>query len=109
MPPKGKKRTRNVAVDEGMHEPKNPVANASYIVFKDSKVHIFYSNDLASTPPGWFCLGNKDNECQACVHGLAALPWWTDECVMNHVNFMAPAVIVAYNLFMNAVDHMDQC
>jgi len=31
-----------------------------------------------------------------------------DECKLNREKFDAPAIVVAYNLFMNAVDRMDQ-
>jgi hypothetical protein len=89
-------------------EPNNPVPNAGYIIFKDRKTVVFYSNDLASTPPEWFCLGKDREDCIACVHGLAPLPRWTDDSVMNRCVFQVPAVVVAYNLFMNAVDRMDQ-
>jgi hypothetical protein len=42
------------------------------------------------------------------VNGLAKLYRWTDDCLLYRKVFMAPAVVVAYNLFMNSVDRMDQ-
>ena len=55
-------------------ELRNPVNNAGYIVYKDRKTVIFYSNDVVSMPPEWFCLRNSQEDCIACVHGLAPLP-----------------------------------
>ena len=84
------------------------VNNARYIIFKDWKMVIFYTNDLASMPPEWYCLVNNRKDCIDCVHGLAPLPCWTDDSVMQHRMFYAPAPVLGYNLMMNGVDHMDQ-
>jgi hypothetical protein len=55
-----------------------------------------------------FCLGNDRQDCVDCVHGLVPLPHWTDDSVMNQEMFLAPAPVMAYNMFMNSVDCMDQ-
>jgi hypothetical protein len=55
-----------------------------------------------------FAIGNDNVDAICCVHGLAPLHRWTDECKINHEKFDAPAIVVAYNLFMNAIDRMDQ-
>ncbi len=78
-----------------------------YIVFKDSKVVIFYSNDLAETPQEPM-LESNDARAVTCVHGLAKLFRWTGDQLLHRKIFMVPAVIVAYNKFMNGVDRMDQ-
>jgi hypothetical protein len=53
-------------------------------------------------------IGNADEHAIHCVNGLAKLHRWTDDSMLHRRVFMAPATIVAYNLFMNAVDRMDQ-
>jgi hypothetical protein len=55
-----------------------------------------------------FAIGIDKVDAICCVHGLAPLHRWTDECKINREKFDAPANVVAYNLFMNAVDRMDQ-
>ena len=45
---------------------------AGYIVFKDSKVGIFYSNDLQSTPSAPTLDANNE-EAIKCIHGLAKI------------------------------------
>jgi hypothetical protein len=82
--------------------------NCGYVVFKDRKDAVFYTNDLAATPNELVVIGNDDDHAIHCVNGLAKLHRWTDDCMLNRTVFMAPALIVAYNLFMNAVDRMDQ-
>jgi hypothetical protein len=82
--------------------------NCGYIVFKDRRDVIFYTNDLAGTPQELVVIGNADEHAIHCVNGLAKLHRWTDDSMLHRRVFMAPATIVAYNLFMNAVDRMDQ-
>ena len=43
-----------------------------YIVFKDSKVVLFYSNDLVQTPPEPILLHHDERAVQ-CVGGLAKI------------------------------------
>jgi hypothetical protein len=81
--------------------------NAGYVVWKDSKVVIFYTNDLASTPSR-AVLDGTDQEAIDCVHGLAPVWRWTGTETMNRSMFMVPAIIVAYNKYMNGVDRLDQ-
>jgi len=47
--------------------------NAGYIVYHDSKVVIFYSNDLDGTPSAPI-LNQDSEEAIKCVRGLAPLP-----------------------------------
>jgi hypothetical protein len=80
---------------------------AGYIVWKDRKLVIFYTNNLAATPTRAIINGDND-EAIACVHGLATLFCWIGTEKMHHTQFDVPATIVAYNLFMNLVDRLDQ-
>jgi hypothetical protein len=80
---------------------------AGYIVFKDSKVVIFYTNDLFEMPPEPL-LQCTDERAVKCVHGLAKISRWTGIEMLHRTDFFVPAPIVAYNMFMNGVDRMDQ-
>jgi hypothetical protein len=83
------------------------VQQAGYIVWKDSKVTIFYSNDLKFMPSSPILEG-ADLEAVECVHGLAELECWTGSENLHCTKFNVPTTIVAYNIFMNSVDCMDQ-
>jgi hypothetical protein len=88
--------------------PLDQVANNSgFIIFKDSKVVVFYSNDLFETPPE-AVLHGSDERAVNCVHGLSTISRWTGTEVLHRTDFFVPAPIVAYNKFMNRVDRMDQ-
>ena len=70
-----------------------------YILFKDKKVVVFYTNDLAETP-------RQDVEGSSeftlkCVHGLAPLQRWIGNEAMTRTTLQVLCSIVAYNLFMN--------
>ena len=55
--------------------------NAGYIVFKDKKVVVFYTNDLASTPSKPILFG-EDEEAVKAVDGVGYIFRWTgDESV----------------------------
>jgi hypothetical protein len=88
-----------------------PLSNAAdrvgYIVFKDSKVVIFYSNDLVENPEEPILL-STDERAVRCVGGLARISRWTGAEVLHRTDFMVAAPVVAYNMFMNGVDRMDQ-
>jgi hypothetical protein len=73
---------------------------AGYIVFKNAKVVVFYTNDLLENPPEPILRGS-DERAIKCIHGLAKISHWT-------IDFFVPAPIVAYGMFMNGVDRMDQ-
>jgi hypothetical protein len=85
----------------------NPAKNCGYIVFKDSKIVLFYTNDLVEDPPEPVLLGS-DERAVKCVHGLAKLSHWTGTEVVNRSDFFVAVPIVMYNMFMNGVDRMDQ-
>ena len=81
--------------------------NAGYIVWKDKKIVIFYTNDLASSPSVPI-LDGSEPEARSAVHGLAILSRWTGKEIFHRTLFSVPSPIVAYNMFMNSVDRMDQ-
>ena len=47
-------------------------------------------------------------EAMKCVHGLIQIERWMKGESMHCTSFMALAVVVAHNFFMNGVDRMDQ-
>jgi hypothetical protein len=65
----------------------NPAKNCGYIVFKDSKIVLFYTNDLVEDPPEPVLLGS-DERAVKCVHGLAKLSHWTGTEVVNRSDFL---------------------
>ena len=81
--------------------------NAGYILLKDSKVVIFYSNDLAGTATEAI-LTSSSAEAIALVHGLAKLYRWTGAEMLQRMSFDVPAIIIAYNTYMSTVNWMDQ-
>jgi hypothetical protein len=85
----------------------NIADRSGYIVFKDSKVVIFYTNDLLQNPSEPILLGTDDRAHQ-CVGGLAKISRWTGVENLHRTEFYVAAPIVAYNMFMNGVDRMDQ-
>ena len=87
--------------------PKGDLAeNAGFLVKKDSKVVIFYCNCLKLTPPAEITIGN-DEEAIKCVNGMGTIQRWTGKETMHRTNLSVPAIIVAYNNYMNSVDRMD--
>lgn len=87
--------------------PMTIAATAGYIIFRGKLTVTFYTNDLAGTPFQGVLRGDSAEAIWLC-HGLAPLRRWTGEQVMHRKTFQVPAVIVAYNLFMNGVDRVDQ-
>jgi hypothetical protein len=80
---------------------------AGYIVWVDSKLVIFYSNILQSTPLKPI-LDGHDEEVIACVRGLGKLHRWVGNEIMHCTCFKVPSIIVAYNAFMSGADCLDQ-
>jgi hypothetical protein len=79
---------------------------AGCIVWKDTQV-FFYTNNLCDTPSRAI-LDMDNDDAFHCVHGLAPVQRWTGSESLHCTTFMVPAIIVAYNMFMNSVDRMDQ-
>lgn len=81
--------------------------HAGYIVFKDKKVVLFYTNDLRNTPAE-LVMKQDDHRAIECVHGLYPVKRWTGQENLHRKVFMVPAIIAAYNKGMNGVDRVDQ-
>lgn len=88
-------------------EPSSISEKAGYIIWKDKKRVIFYTNGLKFTPSEDILCGSTQ-EAQDAVHGLAPIKRWTGTESLKRSTFLAPAPIVAYNMFMGSVDIMDQ-
>ena len=80
---------------------------SGYIVWMDSKVVLFYTNDLAATPTRAI-INVTDEQAVMCINGLAEIHRWAGTETMSRTKFNVPPIIVAYNTFMNSVDRMDQ-
>ncbi|KAJ8528656.1 hypothetical protein ON010_g14673 [Phytophthora cinnamomi] len=80
---------------------------AGYIVDMDRKVVIFYANDLKATPSA-LTMASTSQEAVFCCPGTYPIQRWTDDRMLHRKISMAPTVIAAYNLCMNAVDRVDQ-
>ncbi len=77
------------------------------MVFNDSKIVVLYSNGLLENPPEPI-LQSLDERANKCIHGPAKTSRWKGTDMLYHTDFFVPAPIVAYNMFMNGVDCMDQ-
>jgi hypothetical protein len=85
----------------------NIADRSGYIVFKDSKVVLFYTNDLVQIPSEPILLGTDDRAVQ-CIGGLAKISCWTGVENLHRTDFYVAAPIVVYNMFMNGIGRMDQ-
>jgi hypothetical protein len=96
------------AFDKGPSQsiPSTVSIKSGYIVLKDCTVVIFYTNDPAETPT--VPVQVLTEESSECVQGLADLHQWTGNECMHCVIFRVPAIVAAYNLFMNGVDRINQ-
>ncbi|KAK1938850.1 hypothetical protein P3T76_008925 [Phytophthora citrophthora] len=81
--------------------------NERYVVYRDKNTVGFYTNDLAGTMTEPMLPGTSTEVVRLC-RGLAPLRRWTGDQVMHRKTFQAPATVVAYNIFMNGVDRVDQ-
>ena len=102
-----KNKTTSTRKEKDKRESLVVAPNAGYIVYKDSKIVIFYTNDLAQTPSKPI-LYSTEAEAVTCVHGLAKMKRWTKKDIYHRSEYMVPSIIVAYNIFMNSVDRFDQ-
>jgi len=95
----------------GVHDltkTKSKAKNCGYIVFKDNKICIFYTNHLQSTPTLYIQKGTHPDSVQ-CVRGLGEiLRYDKTNYTINKSTFCVPNIIVAYNKYMNNVDIVDQ-
>ncbi|GMF34531.1 unnamed protein product [Phytophthora fragariaefolia] len=65
--------------------------HAGYIAFRDKKVVLFYTNDLAATPIANVVDGST-REAQKCCNGLGFVQRWTETEVFRKSNVSAPAI-----------------
>ena len=80
--------------------------NAAWILWKE-KIVAFYTNNLAEMPDDLVMRGgHPDTIC--CIGGLVKLDCFKGDKSHHWTTFKVPAPIVAYNAFMNLVDHMDE-
>ncbi len=66
-----------------------------------------FSNNMAGTPSKPMLMGT-DAEAIKHLHGLVDISRWFGHETLHRTIFSVPAVFAAYNIFMNAVDKMDQ-
>lgn len=83
------------------------ISNAGFIIWNDSKIVTYFSNDMNGTPREDIIIGSLDSN-RKYVHGLASIKRWNGLEILHRATVHVPAVIVVYNIFMNYVDRMDQ-
>lgn len=77
------------------------------MIFTDSRAAIFYYNDLRRTPSTNIL--ESCAEAIECVNELTTQSRWVKgNDVFHRSELRVPVIIVAYVLFMNSVDLMDQ-
>ncbi len=81
--------------------------NCGYSVFKDSKIVIFYTNDLDVIPEHPIMDGSLEATVLLC-RDVSHLQRWTGVEILKRTTFQVPVQIIAYNMLMNGVDRMDQ-
>ena len=87
---------------------------AGFIVFKDTKTVVFYTNDLAfdvpfQTPMVYSASTAREQlKMTQCVRGLVNIKRWTDDSYATKTDYKVPVSIALYNMLMNSVDVMDQ-
>lgn len=80
---------------------------AGFLLFQDRATVIFYSNDLKDTLSQR--ISSSDNpHAVHCVPSLDDLPRWMEHECLKKTTLSVPAIIMAYNLFMNAEYRVDQ-
>ena len=85
----------------------NLADKSGFIIFKDKKIVIFYTNDLAFTPSRDLLLRRSD-EAEKAVNFLGIICWWTGNESLTQTEFLVPNVIVACNKFIGGIDRLDQ-
>jgi len=83
------------------------LAKTGIIVYKDKRPVLFFTNDLLFTPHEKY-MAWTDPQAVECVQGLAPLKRWIGDETAMRTTIMAPAIVVAYNMYMNSVDRFDQ-
>ena len=89
-------------------KPKSKAKNCGYVIYKDNKNVIVYSNHLTGTPSKYI-LSGKTDEAVDLVHGLGEILRYDKSIyTVNKKVYNVPNVVVAYQLYMNNVDVVDQ-
>ena len=81
-----------------------------YILWKDRKVVVFYTDDLLLTPDKDFLHSTDENDNKDGAKffgGFAPVLRWDTAQNLNRRTFLSPALVWLYNMFMNKVDVMD--
>jgi hypothetical protein len=76
--------------------------NSGYVMLKDSKVIVFYCNNLKSTPTAHLLPMDNDEAINA-VNGVCTIRIGTGSEVMHRSSLAVPEIVGAYNSFMNTV------
>ncbi len=72
----------------------NIAENAGFIVLKDAKVVVFYTNDLKATPTAP-TLPMENEEAIHAVNGTCIIRRWTGSEVMHRSSIEVPAIVGA--------------
>ena len=105
------KRSREKNKKHNEINKKTVAPNCGYILWKDRKVVVFYTNDLSGTPTNDFLHIAKETDSEElirCVGGLVDIKRWDDECRNVRRMFSCLVCITVYNKLMNGVDCKDQ-
>ena len=81
--------------------------NSGYIVWKNRKIAILFSNDLDGTPSEDI-LSSETEEALCCVHRTELINRWSNVSVYHQECIQSPDIVADYNIFMNGVDKLDQ-
>ncbi len=85
----------------------NILEKAGFVVLKDAKVVVFYTNGLTNMPTAPILPMESPKAIQA-EKRTCTIRRWTGSEVMHRSMFEVPAIVGAYNSFMNAVNRLDQ-
>ena len=77
-----------------------------FILWKDSKVVVFYCNCLKSMPTE-VMMDDTNDFAKECLHGMSTIQRWTSDENMYRRNISVLSIIIAYNNYMNSVNDMD--
>ena len=91
--------TRNIAEDCG------------FLLWKDNKLVVFYTNDLHKTPSKHILDSRvkvEYDEGMLCCNGMGKVDRWQGDENLHRSEVDVPVIVCAYNMFMNSVDRMDQ-
>lgn len=79
---------------------------SGFLVCKDKNVVIFYTDDLSCTPTS--PIKGPSNQIWCSVQGLQPFMRWKGDESMHQIVFQVPAIVKAFNIFMNRINRFDQ-